>query len=161
MAGDAVASGMIGRHQGHWHRKVVAAVSIPGGAYRPGELSSLAPNRRVGDFTAAATYSDPELGLDLSATVGYTVNGVNRARSADSRFRSAPGAAASRAEAASRQRQILKHRRRPCDSFLAHGGTGAFSRGAAPVHVKNRRVASAKMRLDKRKKPLPLEAERL
>lgn len=77
--GDPVASGMIGWHQGHWHWKVVAAVSIPGGAYQPGELSNLALNRWVGDFTAAATYLDPALGLDLSATVGYTVNGVNPA----------------------------------------------------------------------------------
>lgn len=77
--GDPVVSGMIGWHEGYWHWKVATAISIPAGAYQPGQLSNLALNRWVGDFSGAITYFDPTIGLDLSATVGYTVNGTNSA----------------------------------------------------------------------------------
>jgi len=77
--GDPVVAGTIGWHDGNWHWKVAATASIPAGAYQPGELSNLALNRWVGDFSAAVTYLDPVLGLDLSTAAGFTVNGVNDA----------------------------------------------------------------------------------
>jgi hypothetical protein len=78
-AGDPVLTGTIGWHEGNWHWKVAASASIPAGAYQPGQLSNLALNRWVGDFSGAVTYLDPALGLDLSMAVGYTVNGTNSA----------------------------------------------------------------------------------
>jgi hypothetical protein len=63
--GDPVLSTMIGWHAGNWHWKVAAAVNIPAGAYQPGELSKVALNRWLVDFSGAITYVDPELGIDL------------------------------------------------------------------------------------------------
>jgi hypothetical protein len=77
--GDPVVSGILGWHHGNWHWKVAAAVSIPGGAYEKGELSNIALNRPVGDFSAGVTYLDPALGLHLSAVAGFAVNGENQA----------------------------------------------------------------------------------
>lgn len=76
--GDPVASATIGWNSGNWHWKLATAVSIPAGAYQPGELSNLAFNRWIGDFSGGLTYLDPTLGLDLSAVAGFTVNGRNK-----------------------------------------------------------------------------------
>ena len=65
--GDPVLSTMVGWHAGNWHWKVAAAINIPAGAYQPGELSNVALNRWLGDFSGAITYLDPILGIDLSA----------------------------------------------------------------------------------------------
>jgi hypothetical protein len=75
--GDPILSSMLGWHAGNWHWKLGAAANIPAGAYQPGELSNVALNRWTGDFTAAATYLDPALGIELSAVGGVTVNGEN------------------------------------------------------------------------------------
>jgi hypothetical protein len=75
--GDPVVSSIIGWHLGKWHWKITASASIPAGAYRPGELSNVALNRWIGDVSAGVTYLDPELGIDLSAVGGFTVNGEN------------------------------------------------------------------------------------
>jgi hypothetical protein len=75
--GDPVLSTMVGWHAGNWHWKVAAAVNVPAGAYQPGELSNVALNRWLGDFSGAITYLDPALGIDLSAAAGITVNGEN------------------------------------------------------------------------------------
>jgi Putative MetA-pathway of phenol degradation len=69
--GDPLATAALGWHSGNWHWKLGAAVSIPAGAYEPSELSNVAFNRWIGDFTAAATYLDPALGIDLSAVDGF------------------------------------------------------------------------------------------
>ena len=73
--GDPVASATIGWHEGNWHWKVAAAVSIPAGAYQPGELANLAFNRWIGDLSAGFTVPDPA--LDFSVVGGFTVNGEN------------------------------------------------------------------------------------
>lgn len=75
--GDPVATATLGWNAGNWHWKLAAAVSIPAGAYQPGELSNLALNRWIGDFSAGLTYLEPTLGLDISTVVGLTVNGKN------------------------------------------------------------------------------------
>ncbi|HEX5866930.1 MAG TPA: transporter, partial [Beijerinckiaceae bacterium] len=75
--GDPVMSTALGWHAGNWHWKLGAAASIPAGAYEPGELSNVAFNRWIGDFTAGLTYLDPTLGIDLSAVGGFEVNGDN------------------------------------------------------------------------------------
>lgn len=75
--GDPVATVSLGWDAGNWHWKLAAAASIPAGAYQPGELSNLAFNRWIGDFSAGVTYLDPELGLDISTVVGFAANGKN------------------------------------------------------------------------------------
>jgi hypothetical protein len=82
--GDPIATAALGWHDGNWHWKIGAAASIPSGAYEPGELSNVAMNRWVGDFTAGLTYLDPTLGIDFSAVGRFEVNGNNPATDYDS-----------------------------------------------------------------------------
>ncbi|GJE44632.1 SphA family protein [Methylobacterium soli] len=77
--GDPIVSGTLGWHSGNWHWKLAGVLSIPAGAYEPGQLSNVALNRYVGDISAAATYLDPTLGYELSAAAGFTLNGRNPA----------------------------------------------------------------------------------
>ena len=75
--GDPVATGLVGWDAGKFHWSVGASVNVPAGGYEEGELSNLAFNRWIGDVFAAATWLDPELGLDLSGAVGFEFNGEN------------------------------------------------------------------------------------
>jgi hypothetical protein len=77
--GDPIVSTMIGWHAGDFHWQVGASLNIPGGAYEPGELSNVAFNRWIGDFFSGVTYLNTELGIDLSAIGGVTLNGYNPA----------------------------------------------------------------------------------
>lgn len=74
---DPFATASIGWHNGNWHWKVGAAVNIPIGEYRVGEMSNVALHRWIGDFTFGVTYLDPTLGLDISTVAGFVVNGAN------------------------------------------------------------------------------------
>jgi hypothetical protein len=75
--GDPVVGSFIGWHSGNFHWQAGVSVSIPAGGYEPGELSNVALNRWIGDIYGALTYLDPELGLDISGTVGFEINGEN------------------------------------------------------------------------------------
>lgn len=75
--GDPIVSATLGWHSGNWHWKLAGVMSIPAGAYEPGQLSNVALNRYLGDISAAATYLDPALGYELSAAAGFTINGTN------------------------------------------------------------------------------------
>ncbi|WP_336487023.1 SphA family protein [Methylobacterium nigriterrae] len=77
--GDPIVSATLGWHSGNWHWKLSGLLSIPAGAYVPGQLSNVSLNRYVGDVSAAATYLDPALGIELSAAAGFTFNGKNPA----------------------------------------------------------------------------------
>lgn len=77
--GDPILSSSIGWHAGNLSWKVASALNVPAGAYKPGQLSNLAPNRVIDDVSAAATWLAPKLGLDLSAATGFTFNGKNYA----------------------------------------------------------------------------------
>lgn len=77
--GDPVVTSFVGWHAGNFHWQVGGAISIPAGAYQEGELSNVAFNRWIGDIYAAATWLDPKIGLDISTTVGFEINGTNRA----------------------------------------------------------------------------------
>lgn len=76
--GDPIVSSFIGWHAGNFHWQVGGSLSIPAGAYQDGELSNMAFNRWIGDIFAAATWLDPKIGLDISATVGFEINGRNK-----------------------------------------------------------------------------------
>jgi hypothetical protein len=75
--GDPIVSATLGWHSGNWHWKLAGVLSIPAGAYEPGQLSNVALNRYIGDISAAATYLDPVHGYELSAAAGFTLNGTN------------------------------------------------------------------------------------
>lgn len=77
--GDPIVSAVVGWHAGKFHWSTAASVNIPSGTYRDGELSNMSFNRWIGDLSAAVTYLDPELGLDVSGTVGLEIGGWNRA----------------------------------------------------------------------------------
>jgi hypothetical protein len=76
--GDPIVSSFIGWHAGNFHWQVGGSVSIPAGAYQDGELSNMAFNRWIGDVFASATWLDPKIGLDISATIGFEINGKNK-----------------------------------------------------------------------------------
>jgi hypothetical protein len=50
---------------------------VPSGSYSQGQLSNVSLNRWIGDIYGAATYLDPDLGLDISGTAGFEINGRN------------------------------------------------------------------------------------
>lgn len=77
--GDPIASAIVGWHAGKFHWLTAASVNIPSGSYQDGQLSNMSFNRWIGDLSAALTYFDPELGLDISTTVGFEINGKNSA----------------------------------------------------------------------------------
>ncbi|MGX1743222.1 SphA family protein [Bosea sp. NPDC055353] len=76
--GDPIVSSLIGWHSGNFHWQVGGSVSVPAGAYQEGELSNMAFNRWIGDISAAGTWLDPKIGLDISAAVGFEINGRNK-----------------------------------------------------------------------------------
>lgn len=77
--GDPIVGASLGWHSGNWHWKLSGVVSIPAGGYEPGQLSNIALNRYAGDISAAVTYLDPVLGIDLDLATGVTLNGKNPA----------------------------------------------------------------------------------
>lgn len=77
--GDPVVAGLIGWDSGNFHWSVGSLLSIPAGGYHENQLSNLAFNRWIGDAYAALTWLYPELGLDLSGSVGFEFNGENPA----------------------------------------------------------------------------------
>ncbi|MBS7698372.1 MULTISPECIES: transporter [unclassified Chelatococcus] len=79
MFGDPVASAVLGWHSGKFHWNTTLLVNVPIGDYREGGLANLAFNRWAADLSGALTWLDPELGVDLSATAGFTFNGENPA----------------------------------------------------------------------------------
>ncbi|WP_245273092.1 SphA family protein [Microvirga lotononidis] len=77
--GDPITTALVGWHAGNFHWSISGSVNVPAGGYQEGELSNLAFNRWIGDVSAALTWLDPELGLDISGTVGFEINGENPA----------------------------------------------------------------------------------
>lgn len=75
--GDPIVASFVGWHAGNFHWQVGGLINIPSGTYREGELSNLSFNRWIGDIYAAATWLDPKIGLDISAAVGFEINGKN------------------------------------------------------------------------------------
>ncbi len=75
--GDPVLTSFVGWHAGNFHWQVGGSVNIPSGTYREGQLANLSFNRWIGDISAAATWLDPNIGLDISGAVGFEINGKN------------------------------------------------------------------------------------
>ncbi|MGE6784527.1 SphA family protein [Ensifer adhaerens] len=77
--GDPVVGGYLGWQTGNFHWQLGTLINVPIGDYQKGELSNIAFHHWGADISAAATWLDPEIGLDLSGVLGVTFNAENPA----------------------------------------------------------------------------------
>ena len=77
--GDPQAGAVLGWNSGPFHWNTGFLVNLPIGDYENGALDNLAFNHWSFDINAAATWLDPTIGFELSATVGITFNEKNSA----------------------------------------------------------------------------------
>jgi len=75
--GDPVMTAMLGWKTGNLHYTANVAVNVPIGDYEVGRLANTSLNRWVTDLTAAATWLNPDTGMEISAAVGVSFNGEN------------------------------------------------------------------------------------
>ncbi len=75
--GDPAFGALVGWHAKNLHTLVAATVNVPVGNYDAGRLSNIALNRWAVDITGAATWLNPETGIELSGAAGVTFNGEN------------------------------------------------------------------------------------
>jgi hypothetical protein len=75
--GDPIGAAFLGWSAGNFHWSITGSVNIPIGDYQEGEIAQISLNRWVADLTAALTWLEPTIGVDLSAVAGVTFNGVN------------------------------------------------------------------------------------
>ena len=75
--GDPVLGTFVGWHANNFHWQTGVTVNVPIGDYREGSLANISFNRWAADVYGAATWFDPEIGLDLSSALGITFNGEN------------------------------------------------------------------------------------
>ena len=75
--GDPVLGATLGWHEGKFNWTVGTLVNVPIGFWEKGNLSNIGFNHWGVDATAAMTWLDPELGLELSTAVGLTFNFEN------------------------------------------------------------------------------------
>lgn len=75
--GDPIASALIGWHHGNLHTSLSTMVNIPAGAWEQRRLANIGFNHWAIDTTAAATWLDPKVGLEVSVASGVTFNFEN------------------------------------------------------------------------------------
>lgn len=75
--GDPIAGAFLGWQEQSFHWQVGTLVNIPIGNYQKGEISNIAFHHWGVDVFAAATWLDPDIGLDLSGVIGMTFNAEN------------------------------------------------------------------------------------
>lgn len=75
--GDPVIGATLGWHEGNWHWNVGTLINIPVGFWEQSNLANIGFNRWAIDTTAAITWLDPKIGLELSAAAGFTYNFEN------------------------------------------------------------------------------------
>lgn len=75
--GDPAFGAMVGWQAEKLNYLLSASVNVPVGDYDAGRLSNISLNRWAWDFTGAATWLDPESGIELSGAAGITFNGEN------------------------------------------------------------------------------------
>jgi hypothetical protein len=75
--GDPVLNAVIGWHEGNFHWNVSTLVNVPIGPWSNSSSSNLSFNHWGLDTTAAVTWLDPNIGLELSAAPGFTFNWEN------------------------------------------------------------------------------------
>ena len=75
--GDPTFGAMVGWQADKLSYLLSANVNVPVGDYDAGRLSNISLNRWAWDLTGAATWLDPESGIELSGAAGITFNGEN------------------------------------------------------------------------------------
>lgn len=75
--GDPVLTAFLGWHRGNWHWKVAGLLNVPIGSYDADSLANMGFNRWGFDASAAVTWLDPAIGLEVSTAAGFTFNGRN------------------------------------------------------------------------------------
>jgi len=75
--GDPLLTATLGWHSGNWHWNVGSFINVPIGQYAEGRIINTGFNRWALDVTGAVTWFDPALGLEGSASLGFTFNGKN------------------------------------------------------------------------------------
>ncbi len=76
---DPVLTSFVGWDSGNYHWQAGVSLNLPIGDYKAGQLANVALHRWAADLFVAGTWLDPALGLDVSAVIGFTVNGKNNA----------------------------------------------------------------------------------
>ena len=75
--GDPLLTSFIGWNRGDWHWKLAGLLNVPIGQYDQNDLVTMGFNRWAFDVSGAATWLDPKVGFEVSATAGFTFNGEN------------------------------------------------------------------------------------
>jgi hypothetical protein len=75
--GDPLGNVLIGWHEGNWHWNIGALVNVPIGPWSNDSDTNLSFNHWAVDNTAAVTWLDPKIGLELSSAAGFTFNWEN------------------------------------------------------------------------------------
>jgi hypothetical protein len=75
--GDPAFGALVGWHAKNLDTLVSTSVNVPVGDYDAGRLANISLNRWAWDTTGAATWLDPEIGIELSGAAGVTFNGEN------------------------------------------------------------------------------------
>jgi hypothetical protein len=76
---DPSVGALLGGKSGDLHWQVGAAVFLPIGDYRKGDLANVSKNRGALDVYGALTWIEPASGLDITNVVGVTFNRANKA----------------------------------------------------------------------------------
>lgn len=77
--GDPFVTAAIGWHAGRLHWTAGVGVNVPVGDYRDHALANIAFHHWAADLYGGATWFDPAMGIELSGSLGVTLNSVNTA----------------------------------------------------------------------------------
>lgn len=75
--GDPKLGAFLGWNQGYWHYQLGSQINVPVGDYDNSRLANISFNRWSLDVIGALTWLNPETGVDLSGTLGMTLNDEN------------------------------------------------------------------------------------
>jgi hypothetical protein len=75
--GDPVVGSYLGWSAGNFHWQFGTSVNVPIGYYDKVGFANISFHRWAADLYGNATWFNPQLGVDLSGTAGFTFNGAN------------------------------------------------------------------------------------
>lgn len=75
--GDPLVTAFLGWHEGNWHWNAGVLANVPLGSWESDQLANIGFNHWAFDVSAALTWLDPQMGLEVSAAAGFTFNTEN------------------------------------------------------------------------------------